>query len=132
MARNFCLLILICKFVFGGDEFIFWAQINSQNNIIKSEIIAISKAMILSDKKSNFVCKIDDALKKNESSCEFLNRHKNELFECFNATKISIKDHSILKDRNFYSNSVLTLFPIRFEIEFKSDFAIINKFDKGF
>lgn len=88
--------------------------------------------MILSDKKSNFVCKIDDALKKNESSCEFLNRHKNELFECFNATKISIKDHSILKDRNFYSNSVLTLFPIRFEIEFKSDFAIINKFDKGF
>ncbi|ASM40738.1 hypothetical protein CSPB12327_05720 [Campylobacter sp. RM12327] len=132
MARSFCLLILFCKFAFGADQFIFWAQINSQNNIIKSEIIAISKAMILTNEIPNFVCKIYDIPKKNESSYHFLTRHQNELFSCFSASKIHIKDKSKLEDKNFYSNLILTLSPIRFEVEFKSDFAIINKFDKGF
>lgn len=132
MARSFFLLILLCKFVFGGDEFVFWAQVNSQNHIIKSEIIAISKAMILTKSSSNFVCKIQDSIKNGETSYQFLNRHKDELFTCFSASKIHIKDKSKLEDKNFYSNLILTVSPIRFEVEFKPDFAIINKFDKGF
>lgn len=44
-------------------------------------------------------------------------------------SKVHIKDKSKLEDKNFYSNLILTL-PIRFEVEFKSDFAIINNSDK--
>lgn len=88
--------------------------------------------MILTNSPSNFVCKIEDRLKINENSHQFLNRHKDELFVCFSDLKVLIKDISKLQDQNFNSNLSVTLTPIRFEVEFKPDFAIINKFDKGF
>lgn len=88
--------------------------------------------MVLSSDKPSFVCKINASLDLQESKLEFLHRHKNELFECFAGAEILVKSSVFLDNLNIYSNTQTTIFPIRFDANFKENFVIISKFDKEF
>ncbi|RAZ50646.1 hypothetical protein [Campylobacter hyointestinalis] len=131
MARAFCLLIALCVFVFGGEEFIFWAKYSSSNNLIKSQNIAISKAMVLSPAhRKTFLCEIDSFKFENESTLSFLKRNQEKLFECFDSSDILLNDTIKLNMNHIYSHTSVTLLPIRFIVDFKPLGAIISKINR--
>ena len=65
---------------------------------------------------------------KNNSSLDFLNLHKNELFECFLPYKFKVEDRFVQYNKNMSSATDLTLFPVRFTVKFKPSSAIISVF----
>ena len=83
MARNFCLLIAAAALLYGSEEFILWAKISTKNNSVIYDKLALSKAMVLSELEYEYLCEIDASKQFAQSSLDFLNLHKNELFECF-------------------------------------------------
>ena len=128
MARNFCLLILFSFRLFGSDEFIVWAKFSTFNHQITYENISISSAMTLSGLKYEYLCEIESPKEKNQSTLNYLNAHKNELFECFYASGFKVQAHSIQNDKLASANTNVTMFPVRFTIDFKPNSAIISVF----
>ncbi|WP_185940081.1 hypothetical protein [Campylobacter hyointestinalis] len=118
-------------FVFGGEEFIFWAKYSSSNNLIKSQNIAISKAMVLSPTyRRTFLCEIDSFKFENESTLSFLKRNQEKLFECFASSDILLNDTVKLNMNRIYSHTSVTLLPIRFIVDFKPLGVIISKINR--
>lgn len=128
MARNFCLLIAAAAFLYGSEEFILWAKISTKNHAVVYDDIALSKAMVLSELEYEYLCEIDAPKQLAQSSLEFLNLHKNELFECFLPYKFKVEDRFVQRNKNMNSTTDLTLFPVRFTVKFKPSSAIISVF----
>lgn len=132
MARNFCVLILLISTLFGSEEFIIWAKISTQNNIINYENLAVSKAMVLSGLDDEFLCEIDEKKSEQDDAIGYLNLHKDKLFECFVSYKFKVEDYFKqylnFKGVNLHTSTTLTLLPIRFTIKFKPNSAIIGVF----
>lgn len=128
MARNFCLLIAAAALLYGSEEFILWAKISTKNNSVIYDKLALSKAMVLSELEYEYLCEIDASKQLAQSSLEFLNLHKNELFECFLHYKFKVEDRFVQYNKNMSSATDLTLFPVRFTVKFKPSSAIISVF----
>jgi hypothetical protein len=128
VARNFCLLIAAAAFLYGSEEFILWAKISTKNHAVVYDDIALSKAMVLSELEYEYLCEIDAPKQLAQSSLEFLNLHKNELFECFLPYKFKVEDRFVQRNKNMNSTTDLTLFPVRFTVKFKPSSAIISVF----
>lgn len=129
MARNFLLLIAFFAPIFSSEEFIIWAKISTHNNQIYYENLSISSAMVLSDIEYKKICELNFVKKSTQSTIEYLNEHKNELFECFAGSNFKVEDNSI-SGINPNTNTTITMFPLRFMIEFKQNLAIISVFSK--
>ena len=128
MARNFCLLIAAAALLYGSEEFILWAKISTKNHTVAYDDIALSKAMVLSELEYEYLCEIDAPKRPVQSSLEFLNLHKNELFECFSPYKFKVEDRFVQRNKTMNSATDLTLFPVRFTVKFKPSSAIISIF----
>ena len=128
MARNFCLLIAATALLCGSEEFIIWAKISTKNHAVVYDDIALSKAMVLSELEYEYLCEIDASKQPAQSSLDFLNLHKNELFECFLHYKFKVEDRFVQRNKNMNSTTDLTLFPVRFTVKFKPSSAIISVF----
>ena len=128
MARNFCLLIAAAALLYGSEEFILWAKISTKNNSVIYDKLALSKAMVLSELEYGYLCEIDASKQPAQSSLDFLNLHKNELFECFLPYKFKVEDRFVQYNKNMSSATDLTLFPVRFTVKFKPSSAIISVF----
>lgn len=128
MARNFCLLIATAALLYGSEEFILWAKISTKNHTVVYDDIALSKAMVLSELEYEYLCEIDAPKQPVQSSLEFLNLHKNELFECFLPYKFKVEDRFVQRNKTMNSATDLTLFPVRFTVKFKPSSAIISIF----
>lgn len=128
MARNFCLLIAAAALLYGSEEFILWAKISTKNNSVIYDKLALSKAMVLSELEYEYLCEIDASKQSAQSSLDFLNLHKNELFECFLPYKFKVEDRFVQYNKNMSSATDLTLFPVRFTVKFKPSSAIISVF----
>lgn len=128
MARNFCLLIAAAALLYGSEEFILWAKISTKNNSVIYDKLALSKAMVLSELEYEYLCEIDASKQSTQSSLDFLNLHKNELFECFLPYKFKVEDRFVQYNKNISSATDLTLFPVRFTVKFKPSSAIISVF----
>ena len=128
MARNFCLLIAAAALLYGSEEFILWAKISTKNNSVIYDKLALSKAMVLSELEYEYLCEIDAPKQPAQSSLDFLNLHKNELFECFLHYKFKVEDRFVQYNKNMSSATDLTLFPVRFTVKFKPSSAIISVF----
>ncbi|MBR8461941.1 hypothetical protein KDE13_01150 [Campylobacter sp. faydin G-140] len=129
MARSLCLLIFFIKFSFSSEEFIFWAKLSSQNNIIISQEIAFSKAMTRTKSSSlKFLCQIDGVKDENTTAEQFLNLYKDKVFDCFLGTKVGIFSEFKNENNIITQTSDLKIYPINFIIEFKPNSAIIGVF----
>lgn len=129
MARSLLLLIILINSVFGSEEFIFWADIGTTNNIVSSQKIAFSKAMVLSRNKTmNFLCEIDAFKDKNMTTMEFLNFNKDKIFDCFALQKVKVSGEFNRRNNIITQTSNLKIYPIRFTIKFKPKSAIIGVF----
>ena len=128
MARNFCLLIAAAALLYGSEEFILWAKISTKNNSVIYDKLALSNAMVLSELEYEYLCEIDASKQSAQSSLDFLNLHKNELFECFLHYKFKVEDRFVQYNKNMSSATDLTLFPVRFTVKFKPSSAIISVF----
>ncbi|WP_281526872.1 hypothetical protein, partial [Campylobacter avium] len=101
MERVVCLLILLCLNSLARSEFIFWAELSTQNYILFHQNESISPAMVQSkDVYEEYVCDIyydekdllylkktdlgliDDDMSK-DLKLRFLNKHKEKLLSCF-------------------------------------------------
>lgn len=129
MARSFCILVVVINFLFSSEEFIFWADIISKNNIIISENLNISKSMVLKNRSDfSYICTIDVKKDDNLTSINFLNLHKNKLLDCFVSQNIIIKDELTKNAFTINKNTKMIINPIHFIIEFKPNSANIYKF----
>ncbi|WP_096013629.1 hypothetical protein [Campylobacter lanienae] len=127
MARAFCLLIFALNTLFGSDEFIFWAKLIVSNGVISSDNIAISSSMVRGYDSKELLCIIPDDKPSNSTSLEYLNSHKDELFECFIKEQVKILENSLTNLNSTDIITELTIIPIRFIVEFKSNGATISK-----
>lgn len=127
MARTFCLLIFALNSLFGGDEFIFWARLITVNGILSSDEITISKSMVKGYKNSQIICSIPISKPANLTAYEYLNLHKNELFDCFVSEEVRILDNSTTYPNSALFTTELIITPIRFIVEFKPQGATISK-----
>lgn len=127
MARTFCLLIFALNSLFGGDEFIFWARLITVNGILSSDEITISRSMVKGYKNSQIICSIPISKPANLTAYEYLNLHKNELFDCFISEEVRILDNSTTYPNSALFTTELTITPIRFIVEFKPQGATISK-----
>lgn len=127
MARTFCLLIFALNSLFGGDEFIFWARLITVNGILSSDEITISRSMVKGYKNSQVICSIPISKPANLTAYEYLNLHKNELFDCFVSEEVRILDNSTTYPNSALFTTELTITPIRFIVEFKPQGATISK-----
>lgn len=127
MARTFCLLIFALNSLFGGDEFIFWARLITVNGILSSDEITISRSMVKGYKNSQVICSIPISKPANLTTYEYLNLHKNELFDCFVSEEVRILDNSTTYPNSALFTTELTITPIRFIVEFKPQGATISK-----
>ncbi|WP_086234990.1 hypothetical protein [Campylobacter devanensis] len=127
MARTFCLLIFVLNNLFGGDEFIFWARLITVNGILSSDEITISRSMVKGYKSSQIICSIPISKPTNLTAYEYLNLHKNELFDCFVSEEVKILDNSTTYPNSALFTTELTITPIRFIVEFKPQGATISK-----
>ena len=84
--------------------------------------------MVLSELEYEYLCEIDASKQSTQSSLDFLNLHKNELFECFLPYKFKVEDRFVQYNKNISSATDLTLFPVRFTVKFKPSSAIISVF----
>lgn len=121
-------MIAATALLYGSEEFILWAKFSAKDNSVIYDKIALSKAMTLSDPDYEYLCEIDTPKQPAQSSLEFLNLHKNELFECFLPYKFKVEDRFIQRNKNINSATDLTLFPVRFTVKFKPNSAIISVF----
>ncbi|MBR2149453.1 MAG: hypothetical protein IJ965_08525 [Campylobacter sp.] len=127
MARTFCLLIFALNSLFGGDEFIFWARLITVNGILSSDEITVSRSMVKGYKNSQVICSIPISKPANLTAYEYLNLHKNELFDCFVSEEVRILDNSTTYPNSALFTTELTITPIRFIVEFKPQGATISK-----
>ena len=127
MARTFCLLIFALNSLFGGDEFIFWARLITVNGILSSDEITISRSMVKGYKNSQIICSIPISKPANLTTYEYLNLHKNELFDCFVSEEVRILDNSTTYPNSALFTTELIITPIRFIVEFKPQGATISK-----
>ncbi|MBP3676102.1 MAG: hypothetical protein J6I71_06475 [Campylobacter sp.] len=127
MARTFCLLIFALNSLFGGDEFIFWARLITVNGILSSDEITISRSMVKGYKNSQVICSIPISKPANLTAYEYLNLHKNELFDCFVSEEVRILDNSTTYPNSALFTTELIITPIRFIVEFKPQGATISK-----
>ena len=119
MARSLFLLTILLNFAFCLEEFIFWAKVDTKNQIVAFEEISFSKAMTLSpNPKPKFLCQIDAFKDENTTTLGFLNLHKDEIFDCFALKKV--------KNSQISNASNLKILPVRFMVEFKPKSAIIG------
>ena len=129
MARSLFILTILINLAFGSQEFIFWADVNTKNNIISSEQIAFSKAMVITkNPKVNFLCEMDAIKDENTSEIAFLNLNKDKIFDCFALQKVSAKGEFKRRNDHITQTSNFKIFPIRFTIKFKPKSAIIGVF----
>ncbi|MCR8678849.1 MULTISPECIES: hypothetical protein [Campylobacter] len=127
MARALCLLIITLNTLFGSDEFIFWAKLIVSNGVISSDNIAISSSMVKGYDSKQIICTIKSDKPSNLSSLEYLNLHKDELFECFIKEQVKILENSITNLNSANYTTELTIIPLRFIVEFKPGSATISK-----
>lgn len=127
MARTFCLLIFALNSLFGGDEFIFWARLITVNGILSSDEITISRSMVKGYENSQVICSIPISKPANLTAYEYLNLHKNELFDCFVSEEVRILDNSTTYPNSALFTTELIITPIRFIVEFKPQGATISK-----
>jgi hypothetical protein len=113
--------------LFGGDEFIFWARLITVNGILSSDEITISRSMVKGYKNSQIICSIPISKPANLTAYEYLNLHKNELFDCFVSEEVRILDNSTTYPNSALFTTELTITPIRFIVEFKPQGATIHK-----
>ena len=73
------------------------------------------------------LCIIPDTKPSNSTSLEYLNLHKDELFECFIKEQVKILENSLTNLNSTDIITELTIIPIRFIVEFKSNGATISK-----
>ena len=122
MARSLFLLTILLNFAFCLEEFIFWAKVDTKNQIVAFEEISFSKAMTLTpNPKPKFLCQIDAFKDENTTTLGFLNLHKDEIFE-----KVMIKNELKVKNTQISNASNLKILPVRFMVEFKPKSAIIG------
>ena len=127
MARSLFLLTIFLNFAFCLEEFIFWAKVDTKNQIVAFEEISFSKAMTLStNPKPKFLCQIDAFKDENTTTLGFLNLHKDEIFDCFALKKVMIKNELNVKNAQVTNASNLKILPVRFMVEFKPKSAIIG------
>ena len=114
--------------LYGSEEVIPLAKISTKKNSVIYDKLALSKAMVLSELEYEYLCEIDASKQSAQSSLDFLNLHKNELFECFLHYKFKVEDRFVQYNKNMSSATDLTLFPVRFTVKFKPSSAIISVF----
>nr|WP_194239059.1 hypothetical protein [Campylobacter sp. RM9328] len=115
--------------MFSSEEFIFWANINTTNHVVTSEEISFSRAMVLKYKGDlKFLCEIDETLDNNSTVIEFLNLHKDKIFNCFSLQRVDVKSEFRKRNNDITQTSNFKIPPIRFIIEFKPKSAIIGVF----
>nr|WP_196779746.1 hypothetical protein [Campylobacter concisus] len=109
------------------EEFIFWAKVDTKNQIVAFEEISFSKAMTLTPSpQPKFLCQIDAFKDENTTTLGFLNLHKDEIFDCFALKKVMIKNELNVKNSQVTNASNLKILPVRFMVEFKPKSAIIG------
>lgn len=143
MERVVCLLIVLCLNSLARSEFIFWAELSTQNYILFHQNESISPAMVQSkDVYEEYVCDIyydekdllylkktdlgliDDDMSK-DLKLRFLNKHKEKLLSCFNTLDVKIKDTVEADFLKAKSATYLKILPLRFSISFSNDRALI-------
>ena len=124
MARTFCLLIPFL--LFGSDEFVFWAKFQTQNGLITSQKISISKSMLESEEVFPQLCELKIKKNQNQTILNLLNEHQNELLDCFIGSKSQIMSFDKFKDNRALTKSELILMPRRFRVEIKPHSVIIK------
>lgn len=147
MERPFLILILLVLPLFGGTNypnyeklqksFIFWVQINTKNNIINHQNLAISQSM-KKHKNLHLLCNIK-LEKKNLQSLQnsknildsqnafyklMLNK-KDEIFDCLNFDDIRVSDTLKSNSFNTSSNTSLNMLPLNFSVELEDEIMLI-------
>lgn len=117
------------RLLFGSEEFIFWAKYSSVNSIIKSQNIAISKAMVL-NKTGKFLCDINSTKLKNEDTLSYLKRNEEALFICFSSGEVLLNENSKFSKNNLKIITDITVVPLHFIVDFKPYGARISKTTK--
>ena len=106
MARSLFLLTILLNFAFCLEEFIFWAKVDTKNQIVAFEEISFSMAMTLTpNPKPKFLCQIDAFKDENTTTLGFLNLHKDEIFDCFALKKAVSYTHLDVYKRQTYGNA---------------------------
>lgn len=109
-----------------SDEYIFWAQFNSRNQMLSTRIIALSKAMKKSD-ESEFepFCVLRAPRFFKESELEYFKRNEELLADCFTRSSFKVLEFSnyALRGANLRTN--ITHIPVNFIAVFKGHGATI-------
>lgn len=127
--RVFLVLALLFSATFG-NEYIFWARMQTKDFALSSSEINLVPAMSYTkNPKIKRVCKLyfkhNVILPNSTQKLALLNSKKDELFDCFlqNGANISTWSESI--NLSLTEQSELTLPAVRFVAEFKADYVII-------
>lgn len=109
-----------------SDEFIFWAQFSTHNQMLSTRIIALSKAMKKSD-ESEFepFCELKTPRFFKESELEYFKRNEELLADCFTRSSFKVLEFSnyALRGANLRTN--ITQIPVNFIAVFKGYGATI-------
>ncbi len=126
MARNFCLLALICSTLFASENFWFSYKITTQNHIITSEERNISPVMMVDKNvQKEFLCRLVNIKTKEQTSQDFLNEKYEDLLECFYPSNSRIAFYSNIELKGVLEENELTILPTKFTVDFKDEFANI-------
>lgn len=143
MERIICLLIFVSLKLFAQDEFIFWAELSSENYILFHESQNLSVAMTKSeDFVEEYVCELIytkkdlqilprnalglvDADMSKITKLNFLNAHKDTLSECFVGANITVKDIVNTDLLRAKTQTFIKIHPLRFSVEFGENSALI-------
>ncbi len=114
MERNLLLLITLCIKIFGAD-FIYSAQISTQNHITTYQNIFISPAMTKNSyKNESFICSIEKNANISINTYDFLLLNKDKLFDCFASSNVKVYEDSIFYIQKQNTNTQLFFTPIKF------------------
>lgn len=147
MERPFLILILLVLPLFGGTNypnyeklqknFIFWVQINTKNNVINHQNLAISQSMrkykdlyllcdIRLDKKDlKNLLSSKNILDSQNAFYNLILSKKDEIFDCLNFDDIRVSDTLKSSSFNTSSNTSLNMLPLNFSVELEDEMMLI-------
>ena len=125
------------------NNFIFWMQINTKNNTINYQKIALSQSM----KKTNkdiFSCQINlntqqinklknqtNIIQSQNSLYDIINSKKDEIINCLKTTKAQISDTMQAQTHQTTSNTNLTIMPTSFQVQITKQADMLIFIDKN-
>lgn len=127
MVSRIGLFLQIATLAFAGDYY-FSYTLSTDNGIVHSEHITVSRAMTATEQKPNYIFSLasPDSAK---SERDFIEADKELIVEHLLRLKTVVKSHSTTQDE--IANETLTIqtTPTRVRIDFNQNFATIGVFD---